>query len=96
MQKKKKLTASEGKIRRQKTRRRGVVVWSLRLTWHSDMRGENSGQVFSEQFTIDTYKVTWSGVSKRYTALNMYCEHELPARLTLIENLRLVHAEKNA
>lgn len=59
------------------------------------MRGENSGQVFSEQFTIDTYKVTWSGVSKHYTALNMYWEHELPARLTLRENLRLVHAEKN-
>lgn len=34
---------------------RGVAVWSLRLTWHGDMRTENSGQVFSGRFSIGTY-----------------------------------------
>lgn len=52
MQKKKEmeLTASEGN-KEAEEKEGGVVVWSLRLTWHGDMRGENSGQVFSVRFS---------------------------------------------
>lgn len=72
MQKKKEmeLTASEGN-KEAEEKEGGVVVWSLRLTWHGDMRGENSGQVFSVRFSKWHLR---GHLENRCTALWIYCK----------------------